>query len=201
MLSKSTFSEEKIDKQMSNLGFRTMAFTFKIRDFFRPRRDVMKEAGIREGFRVLDYGCGSGSYVKIVAGLVGNSGRVYALDINPLAVQMVKKIAAKYQLTKVETILSDCKTGLSDDSIDLVLLYDTFHDLTNADGVLEELHRVLKPKGVLSFSDHHMKEDEIMSRMTNRGLFRLLRKGDKTHSFEKEEAQRTGTSAPSVKHA
>lgn len=182
-----------IDKQMSNLGFRTMAFTFKIRDFFKPRRDVVKEAGIREGFRVLDYGCGSGSYMRIVAGLVGNSGRVYALDINPLAVQMVKKIAAKDQLTNVETIHSDCKTGLSDDSIDLVLLYDTFHDLTNADGVLEELHRVLKPKGVLSFSDHHMKEDEIMSKMTNKGLFRLLGKGDKTHSFEKEEAQRTGS--------
>jgi ubiquinone/menaquinone biosynthesis C-methylase UbiE len=194
-------SEEMIDKQMSNLGFRTMAFTFRIRDFFRPRRDVLKEAGIREGFRVLDYGCGSGSYVKIVAGLVGNSGRVYALDINPLAVQMVKKIAAKHQFTNVETILSDCKTGLPDDCIDLVLLYDTFHDLTNADGMLDELHRVLKPKGVLSFSDHHMKEDEIISKMTNKGLFRLLRKGDKTHSFEKEEVHRTGTSAASVKHA
>ena len=201
MLSKSTFSEEMIDEQMSHLGFRTMAFTFKIRDFFRPRRDVVKEAGLREGFRVLDYGCGPGSYVKIVAGLVGNSGRVYALDINPLAVQMVKKMAAKYQLTNVETILSDCKTGLSDESIDVVLLYDTFHDLTNADGVLEELRRVLKPKGVLSFSDHHTKEDEIVSRVTDKGLFTLLRKGDKTHSFEKEEAQKTRTDVLSVKHA
>jgi ubiquinone/menaquinone biosynthesis C-methylase UbiE len=145
----------------------------------------VKEVGIRQGFLVLDFGCGAGSYVKPVAELVGNSGRIYALDINPLAVQMVKKIAEENRLANVETILSDCETGLSDDSVDVVLLYDTFHDLTNADRVLEELYRILKPEGILSFSDHHMKEDEIVSKVTGNGLFRLLRKGEKTYSFVK----------------
>jgi ubiquinone/menaquinone biosynthesis C-methylase UbiE len=96
---------------MSDFGFKAMVFTFKIRDFFRSRRDVVKEVGIKEGFRVLDYGCGSGSYIRAVANLVENSGRIYALDIQPLAIEMVKKIAAKNHLTNVETILSDCKTG------------------------------------------------------------------------------------------
>lgn len=170
---------------MSDLGFRAMAFTFKIRDFFRPRRDVVKEVGIKEGFHVLDFGCGSGSYVTAVAELVGKSGKVYALDVQPLAIEMVKKIAAKNKLTNVETILSDRKTGLPDDSIDVVLLYDVFHDLTDPDDVLEELYRVLKPQGILSLSDHHMKENEIISNLTNRSLFKLLRKGKKTHSFVK----------------
>lgn len=62
------------------------------------------------------------------------------------------------KLANVETIHSDCKTGLPDNSVDAVLLYDTFHDLSDPDGVLEELHRVLKPDGILSFSDHHMKK-------------------------------------------
>ena len=181
-----------IDKQMSDLGFRVMAFTFKLRDFFRPRRDIVKEAGIREGFRVLDFGCGPGSYVKTVAELVGKSAKIYTLDVNPLAVEMVKKIAAENRLTNVETILSDCKTGLPDGSIDVALLYDTFHDLTNADSVLEELHRILKPEGVLSFSDHHLKEDEIMSRVTSKGLFRLLKRGEKTYSFAKARATEEG---------
>ena len=172
---------------MSGLDFRAMAFTFKIRDFFKPRRDVVKEVGIDEGFHVLDYGCGSGSYIMAVAELVGKSGKIYALDIHPLAIEMVKKIAVKNQLTNVETIISDRETGLADDSIDVVLLYDTFHDLTDPNGVLEELHRVLKPDGILSFNDHHMKEDEIISKVTNRGLFRLLRKGERTYSFVKEE--------------
>jgi len=162
-----------------------MALTFKIRDFLRPRKDVVKEVGIREGFQVLDYGCGPGSYVKAVAELVGKSGKIYALDINLLAIQTVKKIAEKNRLTNVKTIPSSCKTGLPDDRIDVVLLYDTFHDLTDPDEVLEELHRVLKPNGVLSFSDHHMKENDIVSEVTNKGLFKLLKKGVETHSFVK----------------
>jgi ubiquinone/menaquinone biosynthesis C-methylase UbiE len=163
-----------------------MAFSFKIRDFFRPRKDIVKEVGIKEGFRVLDYGCGSGNYVTAVAELVGKSGKIYALDINPLAIKMVKKIAVNKQLPNVETILSDCKTGLPDDSIDVVLLYDTFHDLSDPNMALEELHRVLKPNGILSFSDHHMKENEIISKVTDNELFRLLRKGEWTYSFMME---------------
>jgi ubiquinone/menaquinone biosynthesis C-methylase UbiE len=172
---------------MSGLDFRAMAFTFKIRDFFRPRRDIVKEVGIKEGFHVLDYGCGSGSYVTAVAELVGKSGKIYALDINPLAIKIVKKIIAKKQLPNVETILSDCNTGLPGDSIDVVLLYDSFHDLVDQNIVLGELHRVLKLNGILSFSDHHMKENEINSQMTKLGLFKLLKKGKRTFSFVKKE--------------
>jgi ubiquinone/menaquinone biosynthesis C-methylase UbiE len=172
---------------MSHFGFRAMAFMFKVRDFFRPRENIVGEVGLREGFHVLDYGCGPGGYVKPVADLVGESGRIYALDISPLAIQMVKKIAARNQLTNVETILSDSNTGLPDDSVDAVLLYDVFHDLTDQNKVLEELHRVLKPDGVLSFSDHHIKEDKIILKLTKRGLFALLRKGKRTYSFAKKE--------------
>lgn len=77
-----------------------MALTFKVRDFFKPRRDIVKEVGIKEGFRMLDYGCGPGSYVTAVAELVGNSGKIYALDVNPVAIKMVKKIAAKKAATE-----------------------------------------------------------------------------------------------------
>jgi ubiquinone/menaquinone biosynthesis C-methylase UbiE len=143
----------------------------------------VKEAGIKEGHCVLDFGCGSGSYVLAVAELVGKSGKIYALDVQPLAIEMVKKIAAKNKLTNVETILSERKTGLADESIDVALLYDVFHDLTDPEGVLEELRRVLKVDGILSLSDHHMKNEQIMTNVTNRNFFKLLKKGEKTYSF------------------
>ncbi|MBW2037962.1 MAG: class I SAM-dependent methyltransferase [Deltaproteobacteria bacterium] len=174
-----------MDKPESNLGFRLMALSYKLRDLFLSPMKVLKEVGIEPGFHVLDYGCGPGSYIVPLAELVGKSGKIYALDIHPLAIQMVRGIASRKQLTNVETILSDCKTGLPDSSVDVVLLYDTFHGLGDPDGVLAELHRVLKPDGVLSFSDHHLKEDEITSKVTDTGLFRLSRKGEKTYSFLK----------------
>jgi ubiquinone/menaquinone biosynthesis C-methylase UbiE len=100
---------------------------------------------------------------------------------------MVQDIASRKRLENVETILSDCRTGLPERSIDVVLLYDTFHDLRNPDGVLTELHRVLKPNGILSFSDHHMKENEITPRVTERELFRLSKGGKRTFTFLKQE--------------
>jgi ubiquinone/menaquinone biosynthesis C-methylase UbiE len=179
--------ESAMDKVESNFGFRLMAFGYKFRDIRLPRINILKEVGIKQGFHVLDYGCGPGSYIIPLAELVGESGKIYALDIHPLAIRKVQDIASKKQLANVETILSDCQTGLPDNSLDVVLLYDIFHHLSDPDGVLKELHRVLKPEGILSFGDHHMKEKEIVSEVTNSGLFRLARKGERTYTFLKKQ--------------
>lgn len=172
---------------MRTIMFKGMCFVFMIRDLFRPRKNILMEAGIKPGDHVLDYGCGPGGYVVPASEMVGKSGRVYALDINPLAVKRVQKIASKNQLANVETICSDCKTGLQDNSLDIILLYDTFHNLSDPNAVLKELHRVLKPNGILSFSDHHMKENDIISKVTEGGLFGLSKKGKRTYSFLEKE--------------
>jgi len=175
-----------MDKPMSNFDFKFMSLGYKFRDFFLPRLNILKEVGIKPGFHVLDYGCGPGSYIIPLAELVGESGKVYALDIHPLAIRKVQDIASKKQLANVETILSGCKTGLPDNSLDAVLLYDAFHHLSDPDVVLKELHRVLKPDRILSFGDHHMKEKEIVAEVINDRLFRLLRKGQRTYTFLKK---------------
>lgn len=172
-----------MDRPAFDVHFRLMALSFAIRDLLLPRRNVLRDVKIEPGFRVLDYGCGSGSYIPGVAELVGLSGKVYALDIHPLAIEKVRRMAANKHLTNVEAICSDCETGLPGQSIDMVLLYDTFHDLAEPNKVLEELHRVLKPRGLLSFSDHHMKEKEIRSRVTEAGFFTLLTRGKRTYTF------------------
>jgi len=176
-----------LHKPESNFHFQVMAFIYKFRDLLLPRKSIIKELGIQPGFHVLDFGCGPGSYLIPLAESVGKTGKIYALDGHPLAIQMVLNIASRKRLTNVQTILSDCRTGLPDNSMDVVLLYDTFHDLSEPDGVLRELHRVLKANGILSFNDHHMKENEIMSRVTKGGLFRLSKKGKRTFIFLKEE--------------
>jgi ubiquinone/menaquinone biosynthesis C-methylase UbiE len=178
--------ETTMNKPAFNLHFIFMSLGFKFRDLRLPRKNILKEVGIKPGFHVLDYGCGPGSYIIPLAELVGESGKVYALDIHPLAIRKVQGIASKKKLANVETILSDCKTGLHRNSLDAVLLYDVLHHLSDPHKVLKELHRVLKPDGILSFSDHHMKEREILAEVANGGLFRPQRKGRKTYTFLKE---------------
>ena len=174
-----------MDKPMPNLAFNVMLYIFKLRDMLRPRDEILKETDIEPGFRVLDYGCGPGAYVAGTAELAGESGKVYALDLQPLAIRRVREIARKKQLANVETIRSDCQTGLQDNSLDVALLYDVFHTLGEPQAVLTELHRVLKKGGTLSFSDHHMSEDEIISGVTDGLLFKLSRKGERTYQFER----------------
>ena len=174
------------DKPQSNLDFRVMSTWFKFRDFVLPRKNILAEVDIKPGFYILDYGCGPGSYTIVAARLVGESGQVYALDIHPLAIQQVQKIAVRKRLTNIKTILSDCATGLPDESIDVVLLYDTLHNLSEPDEVLAELHRVLKPNAILSFNDHHLKEEnEIVAKITSKGLFKLSGKGKRVYNFLK----------------
>ena len=119
--------QSAVRKAQSNLGFRLMALAYKLRDFRLPRKIILEEVGIRPGFRVLDYGCGPGAYVFPTAQLVGEAGKVYALDRHPLAIESVKKIVSKRQTSNVETILSDCQTGLPDNSLDAVLSLSLIH--------------------------------------------------------------------------
>ena len=102
-----------------------------------------------------------------------------------MAISKVRSLVSKRNLENVQTIRSDCHTDLQDNAIDLVLLYDTLHALERPGDVLEEIHRVLKPEGILSFSDHHMRPEEIVKRITGNGLFRFHHQGNKTFTFIK----------------
>ena len=171
---------------MDGFGFKLMCLWFRVRDLLSPPGSILAEVRIGPGFHVLDYGCGPGSFSIVAADVVGQSGKVYAVDINPLALQRVQRVASGKGLRNIKTISTDCATGLESDTIDVVLLYDTYHDLDEPSSVLTELHRVLKPGSILSFSDHHLGEDEIPARVAGDGLFRLSSEGRKTYSFVQE---------------
>jgi ubiquinone/menaquinone biosynthesis C-methylase UbiE len=168
---------EILEKPQSGFSFRVMSFMFKLRDIVRPRGNILKEVGLKPGYQVLDFGCGPGGYILPLAKLVGEPGKIFALDMNPAAILTVKSLAANHKLANVRTILSEGATGLPDGSIDVALLYDLFHYLKKPDDVLIELRRVLKPDGILSVSDHHMKVEDIILRISTAGLFRLSKQG------------------------
>ncbi|MBA7670939.1 hypothetical protein ES703_79088 [subsurface metagenome] len=52
-----------MDKPMSDCHFKFMSFGYKFRDFFLSRKKILDEVGIKEGFHILDCGCGPGGYV------------------------------------------------------------------------------------------------------------------------------------------
>ena len=146
---------------------------------------------MRPGMAVLDFGCGPGGFSLAAASLVGPEGHVYALDIHPLAVRSVQRLAARRGSSNIQTILGSNTAELGTQSIDIVLLYDVVHDIREPMPTLRELCRVLKPKGVLSVSDHHLSEKVLLATITTGGCFRPAGGGTSTYRFEPTNTNNT----------
>ena len=160
-------------KPLPNITFRLMAFSLALHRRFVDIRKPMERAGIKEGQTILDFGCGPGFYTIAAAKMVGAKGKVYALDIHPLAVRSVEKKAKKEGLTNITTILSDRDTGLPDQSIDVALAYDMIHMVKDKQALARELHRILKPNGLLSVIVGHIQVEDVLKILEQDGLFSL----------------------------
>ncbi len=181
---------KKLIKKMSilksNLHFEIMTIHYKFCDFFIDRNKIIKEIEIKYGFCVLDFGCGPGRYITFLSKMVGDKGKVYALDIHPLAIKKVKKLILKKGLKNVKPLLLDDKAELQNNSIDVIILFDVLHEIENLEKVLKDFYSILKVNGVLYVSDHHLKEKEIFSKIINSGFFKFFGKSKKTYNFLKE---------------
>jgi len=172
------------DKPMPNVAFRGMAFALRIMELFKRSGERLVGEGLEKGQVVLEYGSGIGSYTIPAAQIVGDTGTVYALDIHPLAIAKVSKRAAKEKLANIKTILSDRDTGLPDESVDVILLYDTFHLVQDKQALLEELHRVLKPGGFLSADHMHTARDDFLETMQAGNLFSFQYQGGESFTLK-----------------
>ena len=136
---------------------------------------------VQEGQTILDYGCGTGDFTVPAARKVSETGKVYALDYFPRQLEIVTGRSEKEGLTNIETILSDGKTGLPDECIDVIWMCDVLHEIKERRTVLEELHRVLRWGGVLAI--HDGMRDEVLNYTTD--LFCLTERDDKFFRFTK----------------
>jgi demethylmenaquinone methyltransferase/2-methoxy-6-polyprenyl-1,4-benzoquinol methylase len=118
---------------------------------FDPKK-TLRGADIRAGQTVLEVGCGSGFFTLPAAEMIGEGGRLIAMD--PLAdfVARVQRKVRDADLSNVEVIRRDAlDTGLEAGSVDVVLLFGVVPFPTlPLRRLLPEMHRVLKPGGVLA---------------------------------------------------
>jgi ubiquinone/menaquinone biosynthesis C-methylase UbiE len=119
--------------------------------FFDPVR-TLKGARIQSGQEVLEVGCGTGFFTIPAAELVGDEGRVYAIDPHPLAIEQVARKVRDAGLTNVRLIKADAtEAGLASGSIDLALLFGVIPSPTlPLDRLLPEMHRLLRSEGGLA---------------------------------------------------
>ncbi|MBW1980496.1 MAG: class I SAM-dependent methyltransferase [Deltaproteobacteria bacterium] len=104
---------------------------------------------------VLDIGCGRGEYALALAAIVGDRGRVHALDLWQEGIRSLREQAAARNLRNLDTYVADVgkRIPLADNSIDLCFMATVFHDLVTenvATAAISEITRVLKAEGWLA---------------------------------------------------
>ena len=90
---------------------------------------LLKDVGMKVGQIVLDFGCGSGTYTVPAARIVGDKGKVYALDKDSEVLDKLTQRAQSVGLDNIERMDThgELEIGLADGSIDVVLLFDVLH--------------------------------------------------------------------------
>lgn len=162
---KNTMSGRGIE-HMPNLAFRLMSFILSIRDLLLPVGKKLDQFNIENGFSIVDFGCGPGSFVEYASKLVGNSGKVYAVDVHPLAIKAVKEKAKSKGLENVIPVLATgYPVDINSHSVDVIYALDMFHHIRDTAGFLKELHRLLKPNGTLFIESGHQRMDNARQKI------------------------------------
>ncbi len=117
--------------------------------------EILKAAGLKNSDVFLDAGCGDG-YISIEASsIVGEHGKVYALDVYPESIETVKKEIKDRKLDNVEAAVSDITKSipLEEDSVDVALMSNVLHGFVEGgevDRVMNNIVKVLKPDGIFA---------------------------------------------------
>jgi ubiquinone/menaquinone biosynthesis C-methylase UbiE len=128
--------------------------------------EVLEKAGIKRGKTILDFGCGSGTYTIPAAKIVGEEGKVYALDKDKKVLDELMQKAESAGLRNIKRIdaSGELKIPLEDESVDVVLLYDVFHSyyfsqVADRRELLEEVYRVSKRDALISVWPKHIESE------------------------------------------
>jgi ubiquinone/menaquinone biosynthesis C-methylase UbiE len=142
-------------------------------------KTFLKGIGIKKGHVVLDFGCSVGHYTIPVAKVVGEEGKVYAVDKDREALTQLMQIAKSEGLKNIEPMKTqgELKIKLEDEYVDVVLLYDILHYINREERkeLYNDIYRILKIDGLLSIYPKHHKFDEPFWELADTELESLVK--------------------------
>jgi ubiquinone/menaquinone biosynthesis C-methylase UbiE len=121
----------------------------KERRNWQDPEETLEKIGLMEGHHFADIGCGYGFFSIPATKMVGEKGKVYAVDKNPEAISIVRK-----RLTK-ESLNAELVTGMAEKTLfcekcmDIVFFSIVLHDFTDIPKVLENSRKMIKDDGIL----------------------------------------------------
>ncbi|HEY95055.1 MAG TPA: class I SAM-dependent methyltransferase [Dehalococcoidia bacterium] len=106
--------------------------------------EIIEKTGVSQGMVCVDLGCGAGTLSIPLAEKVGSTGKVYAIDTNPDALQVIKEKNPPANLVVLQRNATN--TGVDASIANCCFMILLLHEVP-PEGVLAEAHRLLKAEG------------------------------------------------------
>lgn len=147
-------------------NFKAEMFNKKAADPKNKPDKIIEVIGLKQGQSIADIGAGGGYFSLRFAEIVGDKGKVYAIDTNPEFLQFIKSNAKEKSLNNVVTILTKDKLDLPENNLDFIFMRNVTHHIPNRIEYFKNLKRFLKSNGKIVIIEY--KKGKIF---TFRGLF------------------------------
>jgi ubiquinone/menaquinone biosynthesis C-methylase UbiE len=124
---------------------------------------------LKKGQTVADVGAGVGYLTLRIARRVGPTGKVYGVDVQKEMLDRLKKNAAKAKLTNVEAIQgTETDPMLPAGRVDLILMVDVYHELSQPQAMLQNTKKALSPDGRLALVEYRKEDPSIPIRVEHK---------------------------------
>jgi ubiquinone/menaquinone biosynthesis C-methylase UbiE len=132
-------------------------------------RKMLAALKLKPGDVVADVGAGSGYHTFRMAKKVGSKGKVYAVDIQPEMLAIIRQRMKAGSVTNVEPVkgtVTDPK--LPAGALDLILMVDVYHEFDHPYEMAQALCKALKPGGRLVFVEFRLEDPKVPIKLVHR---------------------------------
>lgn len=160
---------------------------------------VIDQLDIEPNMTVADFGAGHGFFSVALAKKVGPSGRVFAIDILPSALEAIKSKARTEGFFNIKLIKGDLEkiggSTLPNESCDLVFVTNVLFQIFNRAEIINEANRVLKKSkelavvewkpyiGIGPQKENRLSEEELKKIIISKGFSELKKIDTGSHHF------------------
>jgi ubiquinone/menaquinone biosynthesis C-methylase UbiE len=164
----------------NRMSFKMMSFVHEtLYGRFRDAYPALQAAGLEQGQKVLEVGCGPGFFTIPAARIVGEAGMVTALDANPLAVEHVQQKVKEQGVTNVQVLLANVtQVDFPPQSFDLIFFFGLARPIGDMEAIFGSAHQLLKPGGILAIEGRLRPPDRLFQRMKRQGRITQFRKAE-----------------------
>ncbi len=146
---------------------------------------MREQLRVKSGMVICDMGCGNGYHTLPLAEMVGEKGKILAVDVQPEMIEMLRQNIERKGLKNIEPInglYHDPK--LPPNTCDMILLVDVYHEFSHPVQMLSSMRAALKPEGQLVLVEFRAEDDSVPIKPEHKMTKEQINKEMNANGFE-----------------